>query len=111
MKKSFYKALYYLTWCLNRARVGYYHVIKWTPWYQAYICTAFKKYLESEWFQERSQIVVLRRAFEMYFDHSESWFFKRKITRKEKFGIALAPYYYIKQARNVVAEKGLTDYI
>ena len=111
MKKLFYRALYRLLWCLDCVKVGCYMLFAWSPWGRAYICTALKGYLESDWFKERSGLFVKRRALEMYFDHGESWFFKRKITRREKLGIMLAPFSYIKRAQKAVDENGLMDYI
>lgn len=111
MKELIHKAFYRLSWCVNKIRIGYTLFAMWTPWGKAYICTAFKRYLESDWFKERTRLFVKRRALEMYFEHNESWFFKRKITRKEKLGIALAPFNYIKQAQRIASEKGVVDYV
>jgi hypothetical protein len=101
----------YLHWCKNRIAIAWYLFFMWTPWGKAYICTALKRYLESDWFKERSKIFVKRQAFEMYFDSNESWFFKRAITRREKLGMTFAPFNYIKAAKEMVREKGLMDYI
>lgn len=111
MKKLFYKALYRLILWGDWIKVKCHFLFMWSPWGRAYVCTAFRKYLESDWFKERSQIFVKRQAFEKYFEGDESWVFKRAITRREKFGIMLSPYTYIKRAQDVVYEKGLIDYV
>jgi hypothetical protein len=91
--------------------VGLYIAFMRTPWGTAYITTTLKKYLESDWYKERSQLFVKRRAFEMYFDHDESWFFKRRISLKEKIGIFFTPYSYIRSAQEAVYDNGLIDYV
>lgn len=111
MRKLFYKALYRLTWCLNWCEVGAIWLFIWSPWGRAYVCLALEKYIQSDWYKARSEIFVKRRAIEMYFDHNESWLFKRRITGKEKLGIAFAPFAYINKSRQVVYDYGLIDYM
>jgi len=48
---------------------------------------------------------------EMYFERGESWFFKRQISKREIFGIIVAPYIYPARARVLLEEKGLLDYL
>jgi len=111
MKKLFYKILYRMIWLRDWTKVRALQLFYWSPWGRAYICLALEKYLQSDWYKERSSMFVKRRAFEMYFDHDESWFFKRRITRKEKLGIAFMPYSYLKKTVSVVDECGLMDYV
>ena len=111
MKKLLYKALYCCLRTYDWCKVYMLLVFYWSPWGRAYIVTAFKKYLESDWYSERSSVFVKRRAFEMYFENDESWFFKRQISTKERVCMSFVPFTYIRRAQKTVYEKGLIEYV
>lgn len=88
-------AVYYTVIGLVNA---YYWTITQTPWRQAKVLLAFKKYVESSWFTDRLSVMGKEYAVEQFFKH-DYWFFMRQITKEEKLGILISPYTYIKEGR------------
>ena len=110
-KKLFYRLLYWMWWCWQWTKVGLYRAFSLTPWGTARIVYALQKYVESDWYKERRQAFCKRKVLDMYYDHNEDWFFKRRFTRREKWGVAFMPFHYIRSAQEVLHESGLLDYI
>jgi len=103
------KALIVLMKCYTEFVVLMYSLFYWSPWGSAYIMLALQKYVESDWYKERIKIFRKREVMEMYFVRGESWFFKRRISKRETFGIIVAPYFYPARTREVLEEKDLLD--
>lgn len=111
MRRLFYRLLYRILLCWRWTKVGLYRVFSLTPWGAAYIVYALQKYVESDWYKERRQAFTKRRVIDMYYDNDEHWFFRRRFTRREKWGIAIAPFNYIRSAQETLRKSGLLDYI
>ena len=97
--KYYYRAARYYT--VIAACNAYYWTLSLTPWKQAKVLLAFKKYTESMWFRERFQIFGKEGTIEMFFE-GDYWFFARQITREEKWGIFLNPYKYIAEGKKAM---------
>lgn len=111
MKILFRKLLWKINLGWLWTKVGLYNLFSLTPWGGALIVYTLQKYIESDWYKKRSEIFTRRQVLDMYYDNDEWWFFKRRLTRKEKWGIFIQPFTYIKSAQKVVHASGLEDYI
>lgn len=102
---------YYVCWLFNRIRILCYGIFCCLPWGQGYVLLAFTKYIESNWYKERSKIFPKNRVLAMYFENDESWVFKRRITLKEKLHIFLCPFSCVNNCKKVLTENDLAGYI
>lgn len=82
-----------------------------TPWYKAFTLDSFRRYLESDWYKERREILTKAQALNMYFDSHESWFFRRKVTRKERIQMMICPFSAIEFAKKSFRKYEIHDYL
>ena len=69
-----------------------------TPWRQAYILLAFSKYVECDISRKRLATVGPKYCVEQFTEH-DHWFWKRKITTREKWEIFFVPFHVIHRAK------------
>lgn len=69
---------------------------QYSPWSKAEIFLCWNKYVESEWYRER--LVIMGERYTVHQFINGDWkYFRRKITKKEKWGMFFCPFTYIEK--------------